>query len=149
MRYSGAIFLTQGRGKHTAHIQVSEIMVYYPFHAFSGKKIPTCGLKQHREEKHYIIIQPDGTKTYLPVWMTEPAAKSIPIVEKPKISLEALLELKKIVDAARKSDHHESEIKHDGRVNATVTRDTAGTISKKDLNKVIRGNKEAGKDAFI
>lgn len=104
-------FLSLGRGKHTAHFQTTQIKVYYPFHPYNGRTISISGIKQHHGEIHFIITQPDGTKTYLPLWMTEPIAAHVSIVTKPMISINALLSLKKIVNISIKSFHHELQIK--------------------------------------
>jgi hypothetical protein len=55
---------------------------------------------QHGGSSHFVIQQPDGTRTLLPAWMTEPWAAQIAIVKTPRLTLEALFTLRRTIDGA-------------------------------------------------
>jgi hypothetical protein len=44
----------------------------------------------HGGSIHFVIEQPDGTRALLPAWMTEPWAAQLAIIERPRLTLEAL-----------------------------------------------------------
>src|SRR5690606_24628852 len=46
------------------------------------------------------VAQLDGSLTLLPAWMTEPEAAALEVVSQPRISRDALISLRRIVDAA-------------------------------------------------
>jgi hypothetical protein len=55
---------------------------------------------QHGGSSHFVIEQPDGTRTLLPAWMTEPLAAQIAVVKMPRLTLEALFTLGRTIDGA-------------------------------------------------
>ena len=55
---------------------------------------------QHGGRCHFVIEQPDGTRTLLPAWMIEPWAAQMAVVETPRLTREALFTLRKTIDGA-------------------------------------------------
>ncbi len=47
-----------------------------------------------------VVRQPDGTQSHVPEWMCLPAAAAASVCERPRFPLEALKELRLLVDAA-------------------------------------------------
>jgi hypothetical protein len=72
-------------------------MVYYPFHPLYKKKIKVQGTTYIHSEPHYVTFKPDGRKTYIPVWITDPLLKNIKIKDKPIVSIKTLYELKRLL----------------------------------------------------
>lgn len=54
----------------------------------------------HGGNVHFVIEQPDGTRALLPAWMTEPWAAQLTIIERPRLTLEALHALHSVIDGA-------------------------------------------------
>ena len=53
-----------------------------------------------RSERGYVVAQRDGSLTLLPTWMADPDAAGMAIVAQPRIDAQALIELRRIIDAA-------------------------------------------------
>lgn len=63
-----------------------------------------CGAHCAAGERSYVVALPDGTKTYLPVWMTEAAAaREVTLTDTPCVSLAALEAVRVLLDQARRS----------------------------------------------
>lgn len=88
---------------HTAHYYPCEITVHYRFHPRHGQKLTVDKRQEYRGEAVYFIRLPEGPLAHLPVWMTEPAAADFNIVTDPRLSLEALMELRRLVYSALSS----------------------------------------------
>src|SRR5262249_27097494 len=86
--------------QHTAHTHQFQITVHYRFHPRYGERLGVVRTTGFRDERVYVIEQNDGTLTLLPTWMADPAAEELRVVQVPRISREALIELRHIVDAA-------------------------------------------------
>ena len=54
----------------------------------------------HGGSVHFVIEQPDGTRSLLPAWMTEPWAAQLTIFEKPRLTLEVLHALHSAINGA-------------------------------------------------
>jgi hypothetical protein len=84
--------------------------VYYRWHPQHGHVVPVCGVHCAAGERSYVVTLSDGTKTHLPVWMTEPgAADDVTLVEAPHVSVAALEAVRLLLDQARdsgKADGH-------------------------------------------
>jgi hypothetical protein len=62
------------------------------------------GVNRFRGESYLIIMQPDGTRTHLPPWMTSEDAANMRVVAQPALPLEVLYELQRLVSAALSCD---------------------------------------------
>ncbi|SIT49450.1 conserved hypothetical protein [Paraburkholderia piptadeniae] len=62
------------------------------------------GVNRFRGESYLIIMQPDGTRTHLPPWMTSEGAAHMRVVAQPSLPLEVLYELQRLVNAALSCD---------------------------------------------
>lgn len=63
-----------------------------------------CGAHCAAGERCYVVTLADGTKTHLPVWMTEAdAARDVTLVQTPRVSVAALETVRTLLDRARRS----------------------------------------------
>jgi len=61
--------------------------------------MPVCGAHCAAGERSYVVTLADGTKTHLPVWMTEPdAACDVSLVDHPFVSVAALDAVRALLD---------------------------------------------------
>ena len=88
------------RPRHTTQEQRFDVLIQYPHHPRAGERVAVVRRLQHGGSSHFVIEQPDGTRTLLPVWMTEPWTAQIAIVKKPRLTLEALFTLRRTIDGA-------------------------------------------------
>src|SRR5208282_2551960 len=82
--------------------------VYYPFHPRYGEIVIAVGRKRHAGVDHLIIWQRDSTLALLPAWMTEPGSSSFGVVDKPRLPLDCLFDLRARLDALLTSSSEES-----------------------------------------
>jgi hypothetical protein len=66
-----------GRQRHTAQYPIIEI--HYPFHPLVGQKLQVLGFNRFYGETHSIVSLPDGTRTYIPLWMSESKASELSV----------------------------------------------------------------------
>lgn len=63
-----------------------------------------CGAHCAAGERSYVVILPDGTKTHVPVWMTEAeAARMVTLTATPHVSIAALEAVRALLDQGRRS----------------------------------------------
>jgi hypothetical protein len=116
------------------------VVVRYRFHPRSGERINVIGINRYRGESYLIIMQPDGTRTHLPPWMTWDDAARMCIVAHPALPLEVLVELQRFVGAAlsclvlptnKEANDAQSDGETAGSVRGSQQRrsDTSGTAS--------------------
>ena len=55
---------------------------------------------EHRGSTHFVVDYPDGTRGLLPAWMAEPWAAQLATVEVPRLALEALHTLRRVIHSA-------------------------------------------------
>ena len=55
----------------------------------------------YADRVHFVIDQADGSRALLPEWMTEPWAAALPVVDVPRLPLEALQALCRLIEANR------------------------------------------------
>jgi hypothetical protein len=73
--------------------------VCYPWHALHDLDVSVTGFRVTAGERSFVITLPDGSKTLLPVWMTEPeAASAAALTEKPHVNVRALEALRALLD---------------------------------------------------
>src|SRR5207247_3814033 len=105
--------------RHDAGCLTIEVRVFYPFHPRCGEIVVAVGRKRHAGIDHLIIRQRDSTLTLLPAWMTEPGSSSFGVLEKPRLPLERLFDLRARLDALLTSSSEESPrrggIQHENR----------------------------------
>lgn len=85
--------------RHTAHEQPFEVVIRYPHHPRAGECVVAYRRVVHAGRIHFVIEQPDGCRVLLPAWMSESWAATLPTIEVPRLSLDALRELRGLVDA--------------------------------------------------
>lgn len=100
--------------RHTAQEHLFEVVVQYPHHPRAGERVMVLRRVLHGARVHYVIEQPDGCRVLLPAWMTETSAAAMPMVEVPRLSLDALRELRGLIDAQRVSSSPSSETTRTG-----------------------------------
>jgi hypothetical protein len=77
------------------------VAIYYRFHPHFGKTLTATKRQSYRGEAVYLIQLQEGPLAYLPVWMTEPTAAAYTISSEPCLPLEALAELRRLLDEAK------------------------------------------------
>ena len=89
----------RSRRSHTARFRSDEVTVHYRFHPLAG--IPVRFYRRHRfpEQTILIVERPDGSIVHVPEWMTLPAAAEIALEDRPRLSLQALSELRASIEA--------------------------------------------------
>ena len=85
--------------RHTTQEQPFEVVVQYPHHPRAGERVIVLRRVIHGARVHFVIEQPDGCRVFLPAWMTESYAATLPIVKVPRLWLESLRELRGLIDA--------------------------------------------------
>src|ERR1700752_3886185 len=88
------------RRRHTAQEQPFDVLIQYPQHPRAGERVVVVRRLHHGGNVHFVIEQPDGTRALLPAWMTEPWAAQLTIIERPRLTLEALHALRSAIDGA-------------------------------------------------
>jgi len=78
-------------------------VVRYPHHPFAGKRITVVRCRTYAHQPHFVIDAPDNYRILLPAWMTEPWAATLPLLEVPRLSIDALRALSRLIDAHRSS----------------------------------------------
>src|SRR6516165_10536667 len=123
--------------RHTAVEQPSEVVVRYPYHPFAGRSVAVRRRVTHAGQVYYSIEGPDKHPVLLPAWMTESSAAALPIVEAPRLPLDALRALYGLIEAQR-SPSSSGMIRMDGGDNGTAS--TMATTRSSDAC----GNEPAG-----
>jgi hypothetical protein len=88
---------------HNAHQNQFIARVYYPFHPRSGEDIYIVGIRRHREEQCYVMALNDGKHELIPAWMTHPEYGKISLVPTPSLEIEALRNLRLLLNSAKQS----------------------------------------------
>ena len=84
---------------HTAQKQALEVMVRYPHHPLAGKTVTAVRRVTHGGASHFQISGLDHHGLLLPGWMTESSAAALPMVDTPRLPLDALRALRGLIDA--------------------------------------------------
>lgn len=85
--------------RHTTH--KSTVRIRYPWHPLVDTELRVTGCRDRGGQASYVVTLPDGTKTEVPVWMTEAdAALNCTAVERPVVSVSALEALRRLFDAS-------------------------------------------------
>ena len=75
------------------------MVVRYPHHPFAGKRISVIRHLTYADRPHFVVEGPDNGRLLLPAWMTESAAGVFPTVAVPRLPIDALLALRRLIDA--------------------------------------------------
>ncbi|MBK5123813.1 hypothetical protein IQ288_28585 [Burkholderia sp. R-69980] len=67
------------------------------FHPLAGERLAVVRLHYVNDEPCYVIRRSNGTTVSVPAWMTELAAANVRVVEQSRLSIAALLELRRCV----------------------------------------------------
>ena len=63
-----------------------------------------CGAHCAAGERSYVVTLADGTRTHLPVWMTEPdAGRAVALTSAPHVSIAALEAVRGLLDDVRRA----------------------------------------------
>ena len=95
--------------RHSTQEHPFEVVIHYPHHPRAGECVLAFRRLIHGSRLHFVIEQPDGCRVLLPAWMTENSAATLPMVAAPRVSLDALRELRGLIDAQRLSSSPSSE----------------------------------------
>jgi hypothetical protein len=97
--------LLWSKQQHTTHEHHAEILVHYRFHPRCGERLTVIRLHRWNAEAEagYIARDSSGILTYVPTWMCEPSAAQFTIQSQPRVSLPALLALRRLIDAVLSS----------------------------------------------
>ena len=109
--------------RHTAHEQPFKVVVRYPHHPLAGQRIAVIRCLKFAHVPHFVIQGPDGCRALLPVWMTEHCAASLSLVEPPRLSIDALQALCRLINAQASSLSSAMSLKgggSDGELSATA-----------------------------
>ena len=72
--------------------------------------LDVCGTHAMAGERSYVVVLPDGSKTLLPIWMTEPAAAGpIALTTAPTVSVAALETLRTLLAPVLAARHPRPE----------------------------------------
>ncbi len=90
--------------RYTAHNHASELTIHYRFHPCAGEKV---NLESRRREPSgnnlYVRLQSSGRSLAIREWMTRPEAAAFAVRDTPRLSREALSDLRMIVDRVVRS----------------------------------------------
>ena len=87
----------QAAQAHSAHSRLDSVTIHYPYHPRFGDVIVVLARRKHQGKLAVLIEQPDGSRTWLPVWMTQPSAARLQCVEWPAIMIQRLLDLHRLL----------------------------------------------------
>jgi len=73
--------------------------VRYPHHPLAGMRISVIRRLICADRPHFVVEAPDNGRLLLPAWMTETGAGVLPTVAVPRLSIDALLALRRLIDA--------------------------------------------------
>jgi hypothetical protein len=74
------------------------VVVRYPHHPFAGKRISVIRYLTYADRPHFVVEGPDNGRLLLPAWMTETAAGVFATVAVPRLSMDALMALRRLID---------------------------------------------------
>jgi hypothetical protein len=97
-RRLGRISASSGRSSHTAQYQGLEITVHYRHHALAGSRLVVEYAVRSGAGVFVVVARPNGRLLAIPAWMTEAWAGDLPTCTTPSVALEALLELRRLLD---------------------------------------------------
>ena len=89
--------------QHTTHEHPAEVVIWYPFHPRCGERLTVIRFHRWHGEVAYIVRDGSGILTYVPTWMSEPSAAQFTIQSEPRLSVPALLGLRRLLDAVLSS----------------------------------------------
>jgi len=152
--------------RHTAQKQPFEVVVRYPYHPLAGKRIIVIRRVSFADLLHFVINDPNGCRTMLPAWMTESWAAALPLVKDPRLPIDAIRTLRRLIDPLRSSpssaasrtsggnnDVAETARSSDvgGEIKQTKVDDSRavgrGSTSTRDSYRRVRRHRSAGKGA--
>ena len=76
--------------------------IYYRWHPLFGRSLRVCKRENKRRGEYIFCQLPDGTISALPTWMFSPECAEFSL-SSPLISVEALLQLRDVLDALQVS----------------------------------------------
>ena len=92
------------RGPHNTQLQQGdEVTVYYRFHPFHGKIVTVRRRRADQGDDGVVLVPPSGRSRVVPIWMLDPQAAQLDLCEHPRISKQALIELRMFVNVSLNS----------------------------------------------
>jgi len=107
--------------RYTAQKQPIEIIIRYPHHPRAGERIPVLRRTTYADGVHFVVERPDGFRSAIPGWMTEPWAATLPEVNIPRLSLPALEDLCRIVEISHVLPFPSSKTNQNGEDDGTAS----------------------------
>ena len=83
---------------HTARYQ-APVTIHYRFHPRAGQRVEVTRRHRFRGTEVLVVRQPDGTLAQIPMWMCSPGAATLAVVDRPRVALDALRDLRLVLDA--------------------------------------------------
>lgn len=103
---------------HNAHVS-SRVAIHYRWHPCFGRSLAVAR-RAPRAGRAFIYCElPDGTVAGIPAWMADAALCALHSLGPPEVSVGALIELRRLLDACRRPGAAEA-------VNSTVGQRTVG-----------------------
>lgn len=88
--------------RHTTHLRdlPTEVRVTRPHHALEGKVLKVFAKLRHKGKPHFLLVLPDGSRSYIPVAWTDfgPGSQSFAVLCSIVASASGLLSLRQRVD---------------------------------------------------
>ena len=102
--------------------------------------------RSHRGERCYVAAKHNGRHELIPAWMTHPQNEKISLVSTPSLAIEALHNLRLLINGAKQSFHGKIRSKtrrHNGESKRAPTSDHLGMYTIPHIN-TRGGSKEIG-----
>ena len=118
--------------------------VKYRFHPLRGGSYPVIRRHHFRNEVCYVVRRPNGLTVSVPAWMTQPQAAAVEIAPYARVTLAALLELRRLTTIYLSSLASRT---HDGGPNVGRRGKATASIRRKAATGAgIKGDGKAGSE---
>jgi hypothetical protein len=91
--------------QNTLSAETTHVTVFYPFHPLHGAT-PQVVRRPKRGDGAVSVIDPNGKRLKIPVWMLLPDCVETKIVQQPNLSKDALLSLASLLAVPPDVEHH-------------------------------------------
>jgi hypothetical protein len=116
--------------RHTAREHPTEAKVHYPFHPQFGETVIVRRRLVTNKVEMAVVLQPDSSLAFLPVWMLDESAARFTIRESPTFSLAFLQSLRAEIEALLASLPSDSKAGDDGNAskNQDARKHSSGSV---------------------
>ena len=73
--------------------------MHYRFHPLAGQRVTRLQRKSWRGNPQLVVTDAQGVRYHIPEWMTAPEASQWSVREVPRLSVEALTDLRELLSA--------------------------------------------------